>query len=116
MWNATKIKREQRRLDEMVTSVGMPPGWEPVGRDKKGWVYRWCKGNSYVEHNAKRWYWYTGIKTKHMHENGAFTDPVACAVACELTMGDTSRLMHQGTETGRISGTSWAQLQELPRP
>ena len=23
MWNATKIKREQRRLDEMVTSVGL---------------------------------------------------------------------------------------------
>ena len=77
----------------MVTSVGMPPGWEPVGRDKKGWVYRWCKGNSYVEHSAKRWYWYTMIKTKHMHENGAFTDPVACAVACELAMGDTSRLI-----------------------
>lgn len=115
MWNSTKIKREQRRLDDMVTKVGMPPSWEAIGRDKKGWVYRWRKGESFVEHCDKRWYWYTGIKTKHMHENGAFTDPVACAVACELTVGDTAHLKYQGTETGRISGTSWAQLQELPR-
>ena len=115
MWNATKIKREQRRLDEMVTSVGMPPGWEPVGRDKKRWVYRWRKGQSYVEHNGNRWYWYTGIKTKHMHENGAFTCPVACAVACELAMGGNTTLTYAGTVTGRSSGTSWANLQELPR-
>lgn len=54
MWNATKIKREQRRLDEMVTSVGMPPGWAPVGRDKKGDVF--------VE----------------------FLEPVSCAVAQEV--------------------------------
>ena len=35
MWNSTKIKREQRRLDDMVTNVGMPPSWEAIGRDKK---------------------------------------------------------------------------------
>lgn len=44
MWNSTKIKREQRRLDDMVTNVGMPPSWEAIGRDKKRWVYRWRKG------------------------------------------------------------------------
>jgi hypothetical protein len=90
MWNSTKIKREQRRLDDMVTNVGMPPSWEAIGRDKKGWVYRWRKGESFVEHCDKRWYWYTGIKTKHMKENGAFTCPVACAVACELTMAQAA--------------------------
>ena len=55
MWNSTKIKREQRRLDDMVTNVGMPPNWEAIGRDKKGWVYRWRNGDSFVEHRDKRW-------------------------------------------------------------
>lgn len=72
----------------MVAAVGMPPNWLPVGRDKKGWVYRWRNGVSYVEHRSGSWYWYTGIKTKTFTENGAFTCPVACAVACELMMGD----------------------------
>lgn len=31
MLNSTKIKRERQRLDDMVTKVGMPPGWEPIG-------------------------------------------------------------------------------------
>lgn len=62
MWNSTKIKRERQRLDDMVTKVGMPPGWDAIGRDKKGWVYRWRKNDMFVEHDAKRWYWYTGIK------------------------------------------------------
>lgn len=83
MWSSTKIKREQRRLDDMVTNVGMPPSWEAIGRDKKGWVYRWRNGDSFVEHRGGSWFWYTGIKTKHFTENGAFTCPVACAVACE---------------------------------
>lgn len=82
MWNSTKIKREQRRLDDMVTNVGMPPGWEAIGRDKKGWVYRWRKGESFVEHCDKRWYWYTGIKTGD--ELLEFLDPVSCAVAQEV--------------------------------
>lgn len=78
----------------MVTKVGMPPGWDAIGRDKKGWVYRWRKGTLFVEHNEKRWYWYSGIKTKHMHANGAFTDPVACAVACELARGGVPDLIY----------------------
>lgn len=88
MWNSTKIKREkqrqddeQRRLDKMVAKVGMPPNWPPVGRDKKGWVYRWRNGVSYVEHRSGSWYWYMGIKTKHFTENGAFACPVAVNTA-----------------------------------
>lgn len=59
----------------MVAKVGMPPNWEPIGRDKKGWVYRWRNGDSFVEHRGGSWYWYTGIKTKHFTENGATTRP-----------------------------------------
>lgn len=102
MLNSTKIKRERQRLDDMVTKVGMPPGWDAIGRDKKGWVYRWRKNDMFVEHDAKRWYWYTGIKTKHMHANGAFTDPVACAVACELAMGGNTTPI--SGEIGRVEG------------
>ena len=114
MWNSTKRRRLQERMDYMVAKVGMPPGWEPIGRDKKGWVYRWRKGDSFVEHYDKHWYWYTGIKTKHAKANGAFTCPVACAVACELTLSDSDKLTHQGTTTGR-SQSLGAAMQELPR-
>ena len=102
MLNSTKIKREQQRLDDLVTKVGMPPNWEAIGRDKKGWVYRWRHGDSFVEHCDKRWFWYTGLKTKHMKENGAFTCPVACAVACELQMGGEFRLDYR-SPTGRVA-------------
>lgn len=97
----------------MVTSVGMPPSWEAIGRDKKGWVYRWRNGDSFVEHCDKRWYWYTGIKTKHLKENGAFTCPVACAVACELAMGGRFELSIGMTETFRMVGSP--NPQELRR-
>lgn len=96
----------------MVTKVGMPPGWDAIGRDKKGWVYRWRKNDMFVEHDAKRWYWYSGIKTKHMHANGAFTDPVACAVACELAMGGRFELRIGMTDTFRM--VSSPNYQPLP--
>lgn len=108
MLTSTKIKREkqqddeQRRRDEMVAKVGMPPNWQPVGRDKKGWVYRWRNGVSYVEHRGGSWYWYTGIKTKHFTENGAFTCPVACAVAAEIAMGGNTTPI--SGEIGRVEG------------
>ena len=100
----------------MVTSVGMPPNWEAIGRDKKGWVYRWRYGDSFVEHCDKRWYWYTGVKTNHMKENGAFTCPVACAVACELQMGGKFELDYRlgKTETFRMVSSNLS-YQNLPR-
>lgn len=100
----------------MVAAVGMPPNWLPVGRDKKGWVYRWRNGVSYVEHRSGSWYWYTGIKTKTFTENGAFTCPVACAVACELTMGDLDDLDFRvgKTETFRMASSA-PSYQSLPK-
>lgn len=40
MLNSTKIKRERQRLDDMVTKVGMPPGWDAarLGCDRAGLV------------------------------------------------------------------------------
>ena len=100
----------------MVTSVGMPPNWEAIGRDKKGWVYRWRYGDSFVEHCDKRWYWYTGIKTKHMKENGAFTCPVACAVACELQMGGKFEMEWEFGKTETFRRVSSApSYQNLPK-
>lgn len=73
----------------MVTKVGMPPGWDAIGRDKKGWVYRWRKGTLFVEHNEKRWYWYTGIEreswaTRKKVLPESFDTPVAAAAALIL--------------------------------
>lgn len=123
MWNSTKIKREkqrqadeQRRLDDMAAAVGMPPNWEPIGRDKKGWVYRWRDGDSFVEHRGGSWFWYTGIKTKHFTENGAFECPVACAAACVLTM---EGVMDEAERIGRLDTfrmvSSSPSYQNIPR-
>lgn len=101
----------------MVAAVGMPPNWEPIGRDKKGWVYRWRNGDSFVEHRGGSWFWYTGIKTKHFTENGAFACPVACAAACVLTMEgalDSNDLRFGKTETFRMV-SSPQSYQNLPR-
>lgn len=80
----------------MVTSVGMPPGWEPVGRDKKGWVYRWCKGsNDRVRYNIRPWKKADGTFVWRCHPPAfkgrdtfvEFLDPVSCAVAQEVQGG-----------------------------
>lgn len=64
MLNSTKRKREQRRMDEMVTSVGMPPNWEPIGRDKKGAWFRedeWGRRGKEMVLNGDRAYFDTPI-------------------------------------------------------
>lgn len=66
MWNSTKIKRERQRLDDMVTKVGMPPGWDAIGQ----YVWR-CHHPSF----------------KQGDELAEFLDPVSCAVAQEIANG-----------------------------
>lgn len=77
----SKQNRGDRRT---YLSAGMPPGWEPAGKTKHKKVIRWRKGDLFVERSNGGWYWYSGIKTKYMRDNGAFNNHVACAVAAEL--------------------------------
>ena len=60
----------------------MPDGWVKLSYLKEGW----CKGRCTVLRTfSDGWYsWYeSGKQLRH----GGFTDPVSCAVACELATG-----------------------------
>lgn len=69
-------------------NYGMPPGWLPAGKTKRGRVVRWRKGRLFVERINSNWFWYGSLRTKYMNENGAFKNHVAAAVAAELACPD----------------------------
>jgi hypothetical protein len=83
-----------------IKTYGMPPGWEPAGKTKLKKVIRWRKGDLFVERSNGDWFWYSGIKTKYMHDNGAFKNHVACAVAAEIAMGGNTTPI--SGEIGRV--------------
>lgn len=94
---------------------GMPDGWEPIGKKKRGRIVRWRKGDLFVERSNTYWYWYSGIRTKHMHDNGAFDSRIAAAVAAELaapSMAD--RTMLRFGEIGRYEGVSFTESHTWP--
>lgn len=60
----------------------MPDGWERLSYLHEGWG----KGRCTVMRPLSDW-WYSYHEYGVPGEHGGFTDPVSCAVACELATG-----------------------------
>jgi hypothetical protein len=82
----------------MTDRPAMPARWQAVELDGKQ-VTRWQKGGLYVTLLSCGWCWYSmygewhdggGYKVAgHLDSGVGFSDPVACAVVCEMTFGST---------------------------
>ncbi len=94
----------------------MPDGWEPIGKKKRKQYVRWRKGDLFIERSSNYWYWYSGIKTKYMQDNGAFKGRIAAAVAAELAAPSMAeKKMLRFEEIGRVEGVSFVESTPWPK-